>query len=151
MPRNAKPRRPVLHVVMPGLEVARAEPRKGETVASFLRRTGWAWRDREYGWQFRKGLPTVLEVNGEPLLRRHWSRRRIGANDSLRFVSYPLGGGQQGKQIMGLVALVAVSAFAFWAGGAIATSFFGGSQIAQAAITGAIGLGGDLKINILEN
>src|SRR5262245_41638326 len=55
----------VQHLVMPGLEVARAEARPRETVTAFLRRTGWATRDRKYGWQFRKGLPTVLEIDGE--------------------------------------------------------------------------------------
>jgi hypothetical protein len=49
----------VRHLVMPGLEVARAEARPRETVTAFLRRTGWATRDRKYGWQFRKGLPTA--------------------------------------------------------------------------------------------
>jgi hypothetical protein len=68
-----------------------------------------------HGWQFRKGLPTVLEINGEPVMRKSWARRRFAANDDVRFVSYPLGGNGQGgaKQITGLVALIAVSAFAF--------------------------------------
>jgi hypothetical protein len=50
---------------MPGLEVARAAPRPRESIAGFLRRTGWAVLDRRYGWQFRKGLPTVCEIDGE--------------------------------------------------------------------------------------
>ncbi len=45
-----------------------------------------------------------------------WRKTRIAANDNVRFISKPLGGGQNGKQILGLVALVAVSAFAVWAG-----------------------------------
>ena len=77
----------VRHLVMPGLEVARAEARPRETVTAFLRRTGWATRDRRYGWQFRKGLPTILEINGEAVLRRDWRRRRIGARAEVRFVS----------------------------------------------------------------
>jgi sulfur carrier protein ThiS len=85
-------RRPVLHLVMPGLEIAQAVPRPRETVTAFLRRTGWGRRDRVYGWQFSKGLPTVLEINGEPVLRKSWARRRIAASDEVRFVSYPLGG-----------------------------------------------------------
>jgi len=42
------------------------------------------------------------------------ARRRIAANDEVRFASYPLGGNGQGggKQILGLVALIAVAAFA---------------------------------------
>jgi hypothetical protein len=60
----------IRHLVMPGLEVARAEARKRETVTAFLRRTGWATRDPRYGWQFRKGLPTILEIDGEAVLRK---------------------------------------------------------------------------------
>jgi hypothetical protein len=45
-------------------------------VTAFLRRTGWATRDRKYGWQFRKGLPTILEIDGEAVLRRDWRRSR---------------------------------------------------------------------------
>jgi hypothetical protein len=41
----------VLHVVMPGMEVARAEIKPRETIAAFLRRTGWATKDKIYGWQ----------------------------------------------------------------------------------------------------
>jgi hypothetical protein len=31
----------VLHLAMPGLEIAQAVPRPRETVTAFLRRTGW--------------------------------------------------------------------------------------------------------------
>ena len=139
--------RPAVHVLMPGLEVARAEPKPRETVTAFLRRTGWATRDRKYGWQFRKGLPTFLEINGEAVLRADWRRRRITAADAVRFVSYPLGGGDGGgaKQIIGLLALVAVSAFALWAGPAL----FAAGTFGAYATTAAIGIGGSLLINAL--
>ncbi len=141
-------RNPVTHLVMPGVEVGRDTPRKGETVTAFLRRTGWAHRDPTYGWQFRKGLPTVLEVNGEPVLRKQWRHTKIAANDNVRFVSYPLGGqGSTGKQIIGLVALVAVAALsAGIAGGALATGglFAAGSTSAYIA-AGAIGVGGKFQ------
>jgi hypothetical protein len=39
----------VLHLVMPGLEIAQAVPRPRETVTAFLRPTGWGRRDRVYG------------------------------------------------------------------------------------------------------
>jgi hypothetical protein len=39
---------------------------------------------QKYGWQFRKGLPTILEINGEAVLRRDWRRRRIGARTDVR-------------------------------------------------------------------
>lgn len=154
MPRErrratASARRPVLHVVAPGLEVASATPRKGETITAFLRRTGWATRDPRYGWQFKKRLPTILEVNGEAVLRKDWRRTKIAANDNVRFVSFPRGGGKQGKQVLGLVALVAVAAFAAWAGPVLAASYFGGSAIAGSLLTGAIGLGGALLVNAL--
>ncbi len=141
----------IIHLVMPGIEVARAAPRRRETVAAFLRRTNWAKHDRAYGWQFRKGLPTILEINGEAVLRKQWRRRRIAANDNIRFVSYPLGGGGNGlKQVVGLVALVAVSAFAIWAGPAVASALgFGGSALAGGLATAAIGIGGSLLINAL--
>ncbi|OKO67491.1 hypothetical protein AC628_38980, partial [Bradyrhizobium sp. NAS96.2] len=138
----------MLHLVMPGLEVDRAEPRPRETVTAFLRRTGWARRDRDFGWQFKKGLPTVLEINGEAVLRRDWRSRRIGPADAVRFMSYPLGGqggGNTAKQIIGLVALVAVSAFAIWAGPAL----FGAGTFGALATTAAIGIGGSLLVNAL--
>ncbi len=137
----------VRHVVVPGLEVGSGAARPRETVTAFLRRTGWAARDRTYGWQFRKGLPTILEINGEAVLRKEWRRRRIAANDNVRFMSYPLGGGGQNttKQVIGLVALIAVSAFALWAGPAL----FAAGTFGAYATTAAIGIGGSLLINAL--
>jgi hypothetical protein len=146
--RSAPARRPVLHVVAPGLEVAQAAPRKGETVTAFIRRTGWATRDPRYGWQFRTRLPTYLTVNGDAVLRKDWRKTRIAANDNVCFISVPRGG-KQGKQVLGLVALVAVAAFAAWAGPVLAASYFGGSAIAGGLVTGAIGLGGALLVNAL--
>jgi hypothetical protein len=86
-PRSRRDRRArrepaiVRHLVMPGLEVARAAARPRETVTAFLRRTGWATRDRKYGWQFRKGLPTILEIDGEAVLRRDWRRSRARVDE----------------------------------------------------------------------
>lgn len=145
--RSEAVRRPVMHVVMPGMEVARAEIKPRETISAFLRRTGWATKDKVYGWQFKKGLPTVLEVNGESVLRKNWRSTRIAANDNVRFVSYPLGGNGSGaKQILGLVALVAVSAFALWVPGAIGLA---AGSFGAFATTAAIGIGGSLLINAL--
>jgi predicted phage tail protein len=80
------------------------------------------------------------------VLRKEWRKRRIAANDNVRFVSYPLGGGNTGvKQIVGLVALIAVSAFALWAGPAL----FGAGTFGALATTAAIGIGGSLLINAL--
>ncbi|MBB4395164.1 hypothetical protein [Bradyrhizobium sp. ERR14] len=76
---NVVDTRPVLHVVMPRAEVARETPLPRETVTAFLRRSDWATRGRKYGWQFKKGLPTILEMNGEAVLRRDWRRREATA------------------------------------------------------------------------
>ena len=123
----------------------RRRPR--ETVTAFLRRTSWATHDRNYGWQFRKGPAD-----------RPRDQRRGGAaqgvaqapsspqTTDVRFVSYPLGGGNNGvKQIIGLVTLIAVSAFALWAGPAL----FGAGTFGALATTAAIGIGGSLLINAL--
>jgi hypothetical protein len=146
--RSDTARKPILHVVMPGCEVARADIKPRETIAGFLRRVGWATKDRQYGWQFKKGLPTVLEINGISVLRRFWTTTRTAANDHVRFVSYPLGGGSGGgaKQIIGLVALIAVSAFALWAGPAL----LGGGLLGTLG-TAAITIGGSLLINALTS
>ncbi|MGY4224322.1 hypothetical protein ACVMIH_001683 [Bradyrhizobium sp. USDA 4503] len=148
--RERATRHPALHLVMPGLEVARAEPRSRETVTSFLRRTNWAWRDRTYGWQFAKGLPTILEINGEAVLRKEWRYRRIGPDDQVRFLSFPRGGEQGGnavKQIIGIVALVAVSAFALWA----PVGLFGlaAGSFGATALGAGLAIGGTLLVNAL--
>jgi hypothetical protein len=55
--------------------------------------------DRRHGWQFREGLPTIPEINGEAVLRENRQRRRIGVQAEIRFPSHPLGGngGQAGR------------------------------------------------------
>ncbi|MFT4116585.1 hypothetical protein [Bradyrhizobium sp.] len=148
--RRTRQRQPVVHLVMPGVEVARAESRPRETVTAFLRRVGWASRDKKYGWQFKKGLPTILEINGEAVLRRDW-RRRIAANDNVRFVSYPLGGGggSTAKQVVGLVALVAVTAFAGPVGGAVASAL-SLPGAAGTAIGAGLAIGGALQVSAVR-
>ena len=150
IPRSERRRtvecRPIIHVVAPGMEVARADIRSRESVAAFLKRSGWATKDKKYGWQFRKGLPTILEINGEAVLRKAWRTTRVEAGDYVRFVSYPLGG-KGAKQVIGLVALVAVAAFAMWA----PVGLFGmtAGSFGATALSGAIGVGGSLFINAL--
>lgn len=138
----------ILHYVMPGYCVASAEARPRETIGGFLRRNGWAKHTKKYGWEFR--LPTICVVNGEPLLRAEW-RRRIRAGDKIEFWSRPTGGsGGTVKQVIGIVALVAVAALAFWVGGALAT-MIGGTwgTVIGGVVTAAIGIGGALLINAL--
>jgi hypothetical protein len=150
----ARGRLDAVHLVMPGLEVGREQLRPRETIAGFLRRTGWGRLDPIYGWQFRKGLPTTCEINGEPVLRAEWRRRRIKLGEQLRFLSYPLGSdGGGAKQIIGLVALVAVAAFAtFITGGGAAALLgagFGAGTFGAAALGAVVGIGGSLLINAL--
>ncbi len=90
----------------------------------------------------------MLEVNGEPVLRKRWASTRIAANDNVRFVSYPLGGqGGNAKQVIGLVALVAITAFAAWAPAALFGMTAG--SFGALATTAAIGMGGALLVNAL--
>ena len=89
-------------------------------------------------------------MNGEFVLQREWKRRRIKATDKVVFVSRPLGGGgSSGKQVLGIVALIAASALALWAGPAIAGALFGGSALAGGLITAGITVGASLLINAL--
>ncbi|MFG1256307.1 host specificity factor TipJ family phage tail protein [Xanthobacter flavus] len=100
-----------VHIVLPGQVLGRAQPRARETVAGFLRRarrSGGAPR----AWA-TEILPTVVAINGEPVLRAEWRRRRIRASDRLVVMSRPLGGSRaQNKQVLGLVALVGLSLLA---------------------------------------
>ncbi|MFG1198486.1 host specificity factor TipJ family phage tail protein, partial [Xanthobacter aminoxidans] len=100
-----------VHIVLPGQVLGRAQPRARETVAGFLRRarrSGGAPR----AWA-TDILPTVVAINGEPVLRADWRRRRLRASDRLVVMSRPLGGSRaQNKQVLGLVALVGLSLLA---------------------------------------
>ncbi|MGD9921911.1 MAG: host specificity factor TipJ family phage tail protein [Pseudorhodoplanes sp.] len=138
----------VRHLVMPGHEIARIEAGEGERIGDILLRAGWAERRRigaRRAWSFR--LPTICVVNGAPLLQRHWTRRRLRPGDEVVFVSRPLGGalrGSSGKAVMGIVATIALAAFAPYAAGAIAGAF--GAATAPAWLTSAVLLGGSLLI-----
>src|SRR3954454_7108827 len=111
----------IRHLMMPGHELARADPIPGERIGEFLQRAGWSRQEKINGkrrWAFR--LPTVCLVNGDYVLQRHWKRRRIKADDNVIFLSRPLGGADGGgKNVLGLVALIAASALALWVPGAL--------------------------------
>lgn len=133
----------------PGLTVETLEPLKGETVSAFLRRSKWGHYVRGIGWQFT--LPTICIFNGKPLLRRHWSRKKIKPKDEVHFLNRPLGGGggsgQSGsKQVMGIVAMIAIAALAFWAGPALGT-LMGLGSFGSSLISAAIGIGGSMLIS----
>lgn len=161
-PRRAKPhvtaqrrvgsngvRQPVRHVILPGHMAAQEKYHPRETIAGFLKRTHWARLNNQYGWQFR--LPTICVVNGKPVLRKEWRKRRILAADHVEFWSRPWGGGRAGgntgKQVAGLVALVAIAALSLWTGGLVAGAF---GQFAGYATSAAIGLGGGLRVGALR-
>jgi hypothetical protein len=153
-------REPVKFITLPGHITDQAMPLRRETISAFLRRTQWARYDRKYGWQFKNRLPTILIVNGEGLLRAEWKKRVIRAGDSVAFLSKPFGGGSRGstaKSVGGLVALVAIAALALAAPyGAAAllpeayAGFVGAGTLGGAALSGAIGCGGGLRVGALR-
>ncbi|MDQ0305352.1 host specificity factor TipJ family phage tail protein [Ancylobacter polymorphus] len=135
---------PVLHIAAPGIELARAMPRSRETVASFLRRTGWS----------TTRTPTICVVDGEPVLRAQWRKTRIKAGMSVLFQSLPRGGSMNGGSIAGLLGMIALTALAPWAGAAIVgpggLALAGtGLAIGKAVISGAILLGGGFLLSTL--
>ena len=86
-------------------------------------------------------------INGAFVLQRQWKRRRIKASDDVVFLSRPLGGGDSGtgKQVLGLVALIAASALALWVPGAIGLA----GTLAGGLVTAGITVGASLLINAL--
>jgi len=100
---------PIRHIVMPCHINRAAEARYGDTIATFLARTKWAKRIGKM-WSF--DLPTICVVNGQPVLQRLWRRFHIKSNDVVEFWSRPYGKSVSGKQVAGLVALLALAVFA---------------------------------------
>jgi sulfur carrier protein ThiS len=133
----------VRHGCLPGYEVARCEVPARLTVARALARTGW-----------RFALPTICVVNGAPLPRARWAQYRVREGDHVLFLSRPgKGGSGTGKQIAGLLGLIALAAFAPWAAGALlgtaaSTVLFGGLTLGG-LVSAGIMLGGALLISSL--
>lgn len=89
-----------------------------------------------------------VTVDGEPVLRADW-QRVPAAGEQLGVVVLPRGGGD-GKSILGLVAMIALAAFAPWAGGALAGLIgMGGNALVAGAIGSVILAGGGILINTL--
>jgi acetyltransferase-like isoleucine patch superfamily enzyme len=125
----------VRHLVFPCHETKRADARRRETIHSFLIRANWTF-----------ALPTICAVNGAPVLRRNWKRVRIKVTDEVVFLSRPLGGGQKsGTALLGLIAAIALAAFAPWAGAAL----FGAGTLLAGVASAAIAIGGGLLLNML--
>ncbi len=121
----------VVHVALPGHQVAEANSYARETVASFIRRNGWNTTN----------LPTICEFNGRPLMRADWRKTRIKKGDEVRFISKPRGGGGGGqgggsstKSIIGLVGIIALSLLAPGIGTAIGG--FLGTVVSTAVLAG---------------
>ena len=85
------------------------------------------------------------------MLQKHWRTTRIRAGDSVEFWSRPLGGGRGTKQVLGIVALVAVAALALTAPYLVAGAFpfLGAGTLGGALLSAGIGVGGSLLINAL--
>ncbi len=96
----------VLHFIMPGYEQARGSMLAGETIQHFLERSEWKFK-----------TPTICILNGEPVLRSAWATTIVLSGDNIHFLSKPWGGGGQGgsskqMQTLGIVAMIALAAFA---------------------------------------
>jgi len=145
----------VEHIILPCFVAKTLDPLPGDTIGTFITRNRLATRvkiGRCKKWSFQ--LPTVCVINGQPVLQRHWQRRRIKPGDEVRFCSRPWGKSASGKQIAGLVALIALAVLAPYAGAAIATAVgLGGAAVlgisAASIISGIILLGGALLIGAL--
>jgi sulfur carrier protein ThiS len=104
-------------------------------------------------------LPTIAVLNGEPVLRGQWAVRYVLETDVIAFVAVPGGGGggggsNSGKQIMGLVAALALSVAAPFVGSFLAGSlgFAAGTMgfsIASSLASAAFLAGGALLLNML--
>lgn len=95
-------------------------------------------------------LPTIAVLDGEPVLRGLWALRVIRPGEVIAFVAVPRGGGEgSGKQIVGLIAALALSIAAPMVGGWVAGAFFGGSTIAASLVSGALLVGGSMLLNAL--
>ena len=133
---------PVLHIAAPGIELARAFPRRNETITGFLRRTGWG----------TTRVPTICVIDGEPVMRRQWRTRRIRKTSMVEFHSLPMGGGTSGSSLLGLIGVIALTALAGPAGSALGGALFSGAAagIAGSVISGAIVLGGSFLLSTLS-
>lgn len=132
----------------PLLTVDHAKFKAGETISEFIERSGIDVYS----------LPVVCKVNGKYVLGREWDKRRLKGRDRVEFLARPGrgamgGGGRSGaKSIGSIVALVALSVLAPWAGGAMAGALgLGASTIGgvsfSSVFSGIILAGGSFLIS----
>ncbi|WP_428031481.1 host specificity factor TipJ family phage tail protein [Ancylobacter sp.] len=121
---------PVLHVMLPGGEVARLVPKPRESIGRFIKRAGWPINE----W----ATICVRIRGGEtgPVMRADW-RQRIRKGDQIVFLSRPRGGAGGTKNLIALLGMVAISALAPGIGTAIAGSLFAAGTTAY-AVTAAV-------------
>lgn len=122
--------------------LAELSPRKGETVAAFVTRSGW---DLAL-------MPTVCRIGSRYYGRTEWDKRKIRANDNVLFISRPTGGGGggQGKAIGAAIAMIALAVLApYAAGAAIAAAGLTGATatIATSLISTALIAGGSMLLS----
>ncbi|CTQ53535.1 hypothetical protein LP7551_02059 [Roseibium album] len=95
-----------------------------------------------------RSVAFYVAVNGEPVLRDGWDLVPQ-PSDLIEAVVLPRGG-DDSKSVLGIVALIALSAFAPWAGGLVAGALGAGSGGLIAGLAGtAILAGGGILINTL--
>lgn len=134
----------VKHIIIPGYEQARSVVLAEEqvTIQQFLDRQGWKFR-----------LPTILIINGAPVLRASWATTVISRSDVVCFMSRPWGGGagsssgSKTNSIIGIVALIALTAFAAWAAPLVAGALGISSALGIQLISAGIVLGGSLLLS----
>lgn len=86
--------------------------------------------------------PTTCRVDGVYVLRRDWPVVEIGSNSVVEFCAHPHGGGGGGgggKQIMQVVAMIAIMVVAIYLGPVIGGVLAQGLGVAASATTTAIG------------
>jgi len=87
----------------------------------------------------------IMLVNGHPILRSDWDVTWIDGNDLVTVGYLPAGGGDT-KDIFRAVALIAVAAVAWWAGGALAAGLTSSGLVASS--TAATAIGGGLSLAV---
>jgi hypothetical protein len=100
-------------------------------------------------------LPTIAVMSGMdpeplPILRGQWHVRVVRAGETLSFIAVPGSGGLggSGKQIVGIVAAVAIAVAAPYVGGALAGVLFAGNAIAGTMISAAFACGGPVQLDV---
>lgn len=98
-------------------------------------------------------LPTIAVLNGEPVLRAQWPAQSVGRDDRLAFIAVPGGGGEgTGKQVLGLVAMIALSVAAPGIGTAVAGALQltgTAAAIAASLASAAVIAGGSMLLNAM--